>query len=165
MASTISGIGLRPVRGHWEFVQLTTASAATFQQWAPVEFDGARNLIEATSAATFIVGVALSNSTASFPSQMSVGGPNFNCVLVAVPEDNTAVARTSILSTVVASALSIGQAYNITKLYNNLGLDVTSQASALVEIRGNFDSAKSEIDVQFLTNRESIPSYSSASIF
>lgn len=150
------GTGFRPVRGRWEFVQLATASAATFQQWAPVEFDGARNLIEATSAATFIVGVAMSYSTASFPAGQ---------ITVAIPADNTAVARAKVQTGVVASALSYGQAYNIEKATNNLRVDTDSAASALVELRGNFDSATSEVDVQFLTNRLSIPSYSSASIF
>ncbi len=156
MASTISGIGFQPVRGRWEFVQLATASAATFQRFAPVDFDGARNLIEATSASTRIVGVAMSASTASFPA---------GYITVAVPADHTAVARTSILSTVVASAISYGQVYNIDKLYNNLGVDVTSQASGLVELRGNFDSATSTIDVQFLGNVRGISSNASPSVF
>jgi hypothetical protein len=159
VASTISGIGFRPVRGNWEFVALPVASAATFQQWAPVDFDGNRNLIEATSASTAIVGVATSYSTSS----TSIGG--YNSVLIAIPADNTAVARTSILSTVVASALSWGQAYNINKLYNNLGVDVSSQASAVVVLRGSFDSATSTIDVQFLGVRVGIPSFSSISVF
>ena len=161
MASTISGIGFRPVRGNWEKVMLPTASAATFQTWAPLDFDGTRMLIEATSASTQILGVAMSYSTASTPSQISVNGPNWNCVLVAIPMDSSAVARTSILSTVVASALSIGQVYNIDKLYNNLGLNVTSQASAKVQIRGNFDSATSQVDVQILGNVVLLPSYAS----
>ena len=165
MASTISGIGFRPVRGNWEKVMLPVASAATFQQWAPLDYDGTRLLIEATSASTMIVGVATSYSTQSFPSQISVNGPVWNCILVAIPMDNSAVARTSILSTVVASALSIGQVYNIDKLYNNLGLNVTSQASAKVQIRGNFDSATSQIDVQFLQNVEGMPSYASVTNF
>ncbi len=161
MASTITGIGFRPIRGNWEFVFLPPASAATFQQWAPVEFDGHRDLIEATSAATFIAGVATSASTAS---TLDPSDSRYK-VLVAIPRDNSAVARASILSTVVKSALSYGQAYNMDKLYNNLGVDVTSQASAILYLRGNFDSATSTIDVQFLTNREGVPSYSSASIF
>jgi len=165
VASTISGTGFRPVRGNWEKVMLPVASAATFQRWAPVDYDGARNLIEATSASTYIVGVAMSNSTASSPSQLSVNGPLVNCVLVNIPMDFSAVARASILSTVVASAISIGQVYNIDKLYNNLGLNVTSQASAKVIIRGSFDSATSQIDVQFLQNVEAIPSYASVTNF
>lgn len=160
MANTINGIGFQPVRGRWEFLQLPVASAATFQLWAPVDFDGARNLIEATSASTFIVGVATSFSTASVKDSDGL----FK-ILVAVPADNTAVARASILSTVVASALSYGQAYNIAKQANNLGVDVTSQASAIVMLRSNFSSLTSTIDVQFLQNKEAIPSYSSASIF
>ena len=150
MAATIAGIGFQPVRGKWEFVQLPTASAATFQRFAPLDFDGNRNLIEATSASTMIVGVAMSSSTASSPGQMNVGSALVNCITVAVPQDGSAVARASILSTVVASAISYGQIYAIDKKTNNLGVDVTSQASAKVYLRGNFDSATSTIDVQFL---------------
>jgi len=165
VAATISGIGFRPVRGNWEKVMLPTASAATFQTWAPLDYDGHRDLIEATSASTMIVGVAMSNSTASTPSQLSVNGPLVNCVLVAIPMDNSAVARASILSTVVASAISYGQIYCIDKKTNNLGVDVTSQASAKVQLHGNFDSATSQIDVQFITNVEAIPSYTSITNF
>ena len=155
MANTIKGTGFQPVRGKWEFVELPTASAATFQQFAPLDFDGARNLIEATSASSYIVGIAMSASTASFPSGK---------ITVAVPQDSSAVARASILSTVVASALSFGQAYGIAKLGNNLGVDVTSQASTLVYLRGNFDSATSKIDVQILGDSRGIPSAVSASV-
>jgi len=165
VAATIAGIGFRPVRGNWEKVMLPVASAATFQQWAPVDYDGARNLIEATSASTFIVGVAMSNSTASTPSQLSVNGPLVNCVLVSIPMDFSATARASILSTVVASAISIGQCYNIDKKANNLGVDVTSQASAIVYLAGNFDSALSQVDVRFLTQVNGLPSYKSVTNF
>ena len=165
MAATIKGIGFQPIRGNWEKVALPVASAATFQRWAPVDYDGARNLIECTSASTFVVGVALSPSTASFPSQLSVNGPLVNCVTVAIPMDFSAVARASILSTVVASAISIGQCYNIDKLANNLGVDVTSQLSALVYLDGNFDSAYSTIDVRFVTQANGLPSYKSVTNF
>ncbi len=155
MAATILGTGFRPVRGNWEFVQLKTASAATFQQWAPLDFDAHRDLIEATSASSYIVGVAQSASVNSFPA---------GYITVAVPMDSTAVARASILSTVVASAISFGQAYGIAKLGNNLGVDVTSQASTLVYLRGNLDSATSTIDVQILGSSRGIPSAVSASV-
>ena len=150
------GTGFRPVRGNWETREFDTASAATFRQWAPVKFDGARNLIEATSATTFILGVALQASVDSFPAGK---------VQVAIPRDRSAVARCKVQTGVATSATSIGQAYNIEKSGNNLRIDTDSQASALVEIVGAVDSATSEVDVVFLTNFLATPSYSSASIF
>ena len=149
----MAGKGFRPARGHWELVLLPTASAATFQQWAPVTFDGARNLIEAASDTTYIVGVATSYSTASFPA---------GYVTVAMPADGTAVARGNVPTGVASSALSYGAAYGITKSVNNLYINTSSQASALVELRGNFDSTTSEIDVQFLTESRAVPSRTSS---
>lgn len=152
------GIGFRPIRGNWRKVQLPVASAATFQQWAPVDWDGARNLIEATSASTFIVGVAASYSTASYPAGF---------ITVEVPMDHSAVAVTNIPTNTAASAISFGQAYNITKATNNLRLDTTSQASPLFQIVSNglLSSADSTVEVALLDNRRAFGSYSSASIF
>ena len=156
------GIGFRPIRGNWRTVSFPVASAATFQTWAPVDWDGARNLIEATSASTSIVGVALSYSTASFPNAAGV-----NCVLVAVPVDQSAIAETNIATNVAASAISFGQAYNITKATNNLRCDTASQASVLVEIvsSGVVDSVRSTVEVAFVVNRRAYSSVSSTVIY
>lgn len=150
------GTGFRPVRGNFRIMEFDTASAATYRRYAPVDFDGARNLIEATSASSFIIGAALQASVDSFPAGK---------VLVAVPTDGSCVYRTTVQTGVATSATSIGQAYNIEKAGNNLRLDTDSQATALFEIVGAVDSATSEVDVVLLTNRRAIPSYSSASIF
>jgi hypothetical protein len=163
------GIGFRPIRGNWRTVQFTTASAATFQTFAPVEFDGHRDLIEATSAATSIVGVALSYSTASSP-YVGPGAPTgggANAVSVAVPMDQSAIAVTNVATNVARSALSFGQVFNITKSANNLRVDTTSQATALVQIVSNglSDSTASTVEVSFVVNARAYSSVSSSVIF
>ena len=163
------GIGFRPIRGNWRTVQFTTASAATFQTFAPVEFDGHRDLIEATSAATSIVGVALSYSTASFP-YFGPGAPiqgGANAVLVAVPVDESAIAVAKVTTGVARSLLSFGQFYNITKATNNLRCDTTSQGTALVQIVSNglSDSTASTVEVAFVLNVRAYSSVSSTVIF
>jgi len=147
------GTGFRPVRGNWEIREFTQLSTATFRQWAPLELNGARTVIEATSAASTILGVALHASVDSLPAGK---------VLVAMPRDNSAVARAKIETDVAASLISIGQNYNIEKSGNNLRVDVDSQASALVQIVGTVDSATSEIDVVFLKSLLVLPSATSA---
>lgn len=151
-------IGIQPVRGNWEIRQVATLSTATFGQFAPVTYGGARTLIEATSASTFILGVANHSSVNSLPAGQ---------VSVSIPRDFSAVARTFVGTGVASSALSSGQGYNIKKSGNTLMLDVASQASVVLEISdpANFDSATSLIDVVFVTTRIAQPSYSSASIF
>lgn len=151
------GIGFRPVRGRFDDIrEFNTASAATFQQYAPVTFDGARNLIEATSASTAIVGIALSGSTNSFPAGK---------VQVLIPGPDT-VFECKVQTGVATSALSIGQAYNIEKATNNLRIDPDSQASALVEIVGLPKvSTDSIVEVQFLRNVIGVSSVSSIVVF
>lgn len=160
------GIGFRPIRGNWRVVPMTTASAATFQQWAPVDWDGHRDLIEATSASTQVLGIALSNSTASFT--IPIGGSTFaNGILVAVPVDQSAVAESNVTVNTARSAISFGQTYNITKDTNNLRVDATSQASTLVQIVSNglVDSTRSTVEVIFITSRRAYGSQSSTSIY
>ena len=151
------GTGFRPIRGHMDDIrEFNTASAATFQKWAPVSLDGARNLIEATSASTAIVGVAMSGSTDSFPAGK---------IQVLIPKDDT-VFEAKVETDAVASELSIGESYNIEKATNNLRVDVDSAASALVQIVGTPNvSANSVVEVQFLRNVIGISSVSSIVIF
>lgn len=160
------GIGFRPIRGNWRTVPMTTASAATFQQWAPVDWDGHRDLIEATSASTTILGVALSNSTASFTIPIT-GGNVSNGILVAIPMDQSAVAEATVPTNAARSALSFGQVYNIIKNANNMQVDTASQASYRVQIVSNglVDSTRSTVEVIFLTNFRAYGSASSVSIY
>lgn len=164
------GLGFRPIRGNWRTVQYTTASAATFQTYAPVAFDGHRDLIEmSSSGGTSFLGVALSYSTQSFPYAgpgAPVGG-GANSVLVAVPMDESAVAVTNTATNVARSALSFGQCWNIVKAANNWRMDATSQATALVQVVSNglSDSTASLIEVSFLVGPRAYSSVSSLIIY
>ncbi len=147
-------IGFQPIRGNWEIRQINTASAATFGQFSPVDYDGHRDLIEATSASTQILGIALHSSVNSLPAGK---------VLVAFPRDNSAVFRAQITTNVAASTISAGQIYGIKKSGNTLMIDESSVATALVQISdpANFDSATSLIDATFIRSIIAQPSHTS----
>lgn len=147
-------IGFQPIRGNWEIRQINTASAATFGQFSLVDYDGHRDLIEATSASTLYVGIALHSSVNSFPAGK---------VLVAIPRDNSAVARTYIGTALASSVISSGQVYGIKKSGNTLMIDTTSVTTNnfIISDPANFDSATSQIDVAFTGQALAQPSYKS----
>ena len=155
------GFAFRPVRGNWEYKLLDTASAATFGKGCPVTFNTARTLQEMTTGSPAILGIAMHRSVDSFPSGK---------VLVAIPQDNSAVATCDVQTGVVVSALSIYQSYTIEKSGNTLRLDTDSQASAFLQIvgptlNGTLDSAQisatSRVEVVILRGILAIPSASS----
>ena len=121
------GFAFQPVRGAWEYKLFNTASAATFGQGALVAFNTARDLQEATVGSEKLLGIAMHSSVNSFPAGK---------VLVAMPQDNSAVCTAAIETDVVASAISIGQCYTFEKSGNTLRIDVDSQASAYFELIG-----------------------------
>jgi len=157
------GIGFQPVRGRWEMIAMPVASTATFQLWAPLDFDNLGNVQEATSTSTKIIGVATSFSTSSYP--ILSNGSMTNSVIVAIPADNTAVARSNISTSVATSKLSYGALWCIQKVGNNFRIDagttVNSALSPLVQLRGNFTSSTSQIDCQISPLVVGIPSITS----
>lgn len=155
------GFAFQPVRGAWTHKLFNTASAATFGKGALVAFNTARDLQEATVGSEKIIGIAMHRSVDSFPAGQ---------VIVAIPQDNSAVATCDVQTGVVASKLSVGQSYTFEKSGNTLRLDADSQASAYLEIvgpmlNGQLDtaqiSATSRVEVVFLTGIRAIPSAAS----
>lgn len=156
------GFAFQPVRGSWELKLMQTASAATFGKGCPVTFDTARNLQETTLGSPNIIGIAMHASVDSFPAGK---------VLVAVPQDNSAVFTAAIETDVVASLISVGQCYSIEKSTNTLRIDVDSQASVFVQlvgptINGVLDTTQisqtSRVEAVFLRDAYAIPSRVSA---
>lgn len=155
------GFAFQPVRGNWENKLFDTASVATFGKGALVAFNTARTLQEATVGSEKIIGIAMHRSVDSYPAGK---------VMVAMPQDNSAVATCDVQTGVVVSALSIGQCYTFEKSGNTLRLDTDSQASAFLEIcgpllNGTLDtaqiSATSRLEVVFLRGIIAIPSAAS----
>lgn len=151
--------GFTYVEGPYSIRFSTTSSNATFRGRNPVGYEAeSRTLIEATSDMTTIYGIALADAADSLPGALTGKMP------VMVPTDQTVFA-TKVQTGVVASALTIGQAFDIEKSGNFLRLDTDSISSAklvLIE-RGTsasaVDSADSSVHVQFL--REAIGPFGS----
>jgi hypothetical protein len=148
--------GLTPARGDWEYRLFNTASAATYAKGNLVALNGARDVVEFTSAMSSHLGIALSASTASLP----VGK-----VLVAIPRPGC-TAYSDVTTSFAGSALSIGEVYSIGK-HGNLNSYITTRASvfsSVVEIVGPLDSATSRIEVAFVQLGATLYSVSSTSL-
>lgn len=143
------GTGFRPYRGCWDIRRFTTMSTATFRQFAPVSFSSTGLLQECAGGAANqkLVGIALHNSTDSFPSGE---------VLVAIPGFG-ATALSKIQTGVATSATSLGLAYDIEKSGNNLRIDTDSTTSAMCIIAGAVNSADSTVEVAFTDNALVLP--------
>lgn len=153
--------GFTYVSGPYDIRRSVASSAQTFTRGQPVSLEGLGNTVKiATSASSSIFGIALQDATVSLYNSE---------VLVLVPNEQTVFA--SFCTGAAASLLSAGLFYNlkttITQIststgvqtgYNNLVVDSSSTASALVGIvsRGDgttVDSGDSSVFVQFLGNK------------
>ena len=144
--------GFTHVEGPYNIRWSTVSSLATFRRGNPVMYEAeSRTIIEFTSDATAIYGIAQANAADS------IGGPLAAKVPILVPEETTVFA-TKVQTGVAASALTIGQTFDLEKSGNFFRVDVDSIASARVILieRGTsaaaIDSADSSVHVQFLKN-------------
>lgn len=148
--------GLTPARGDWEQRRFDTASAATFAKGCLVALNGARDVVEFTSAMSSYLGIALSASTASLPAGK---------VTVAIPRPGC-TAFSDVTNNYTASALSVGQVFTIGK-HGNLMSYISNRASvfsSVVEIVGPLDSDTSRIEVAFVQLGATFYSVSSTSL-
>lgn len=137
------GTGLRPIRGDWTYRQYTTLSTATFQKFAPLSHSSGNlnSLKEYVAGANEkIVGIAMSGSTESFPTGK---------ILVAIPGFHSSFVA-KVQTGVAASALSHGACYDLEKSANNFRIDTDSTSSMVCMITGDFDSATSEVEAEFI---------------
>lgn len=149
--------GLTPARGDWETRRFNTASAATFAKGCLVMLDGARNVVEFTSASTQYLGIALSHSTASLPAGK---------VLVAIPADNC-TAYADVIAGIGTSELSIGEAGCIQKVGNLMSYYTNQTASVFsvcAQIVGPVDSDVSRVEIAFVKANAVFYSASSVTI-
>lgn len=149
--------GLTPARGPWEYRLFDTASAATFAKGCLVKLDGARNVVEFTSASTQYLGIALSHSTASLPPGK---------VVVAIPADNC-TAYADLIAGLGTSELSIGESGCIQKVGNLMSYytnETASVFSVCAQIVGKVDSAASRVEIAFVKANAAIYSASSVTI-
>ena len=142
--------GFTHVEGGYNIRWSTVSSSATFRRGNPVMYEAeSRTLIEFTSDATAIYGIAQANAADS------IGGPLAARMPVAVPNEGS-VWATKVQTGVAASALTIGQVFDLEKSANHFRVDVDSIASGRVILieRGTsasaVDSADSSVHVQFL---------------
>lgn len=153
-------IGLVPARGDWESRWFETGSAATFPKGSLVNFDDGYRLKEYASTDSQIVGVAASYSTQS----TEVRG--LNMVQVYVPSAKcTAIA--DITTGVAQSAMSIGKKIAFEKRGNINSFASTvmghaSRFSAIAQVVGPIDAARSQVEVAF--NAEAVAFYSTSSV-
>lgn len=138
--------GFTYISGPYDLRRFNVLSTATFLKGAPVMMNGARLIIEASSAtAPYIAGIAQNNAASS------IYGTE---ILVLVPNEQTVFAA-KVQTGVAASALSAGQAYALEKAGNHIRIDTDSQATPKVMIvpRGDgttIDSTDSTVHVVFL---------------
>ena len=143
--------GFTYVEGPMQIRTSTLSSLATVRARNPVALEAAsRTVIEATASDdTWIYGIIQHDAADS------IGGPLAGKVSVIVPTPDTVFA-TKVQTGVAASALTIGQVFNIEKSGNHFRVDVDSIASGRVvlverDISGSaIDSADSSVYVQFL---------------
>ena len=142
--------GFTHVEGGYNIRWSTVSSLATFRRGNPVMYEAeSRTIIEFTSDATAIYGIAQANAADS------IGGPLAGIVPIAVPMEDS-VWATKVQTGVAASALTIGQVFDLEKSGNFFRVDVDSIASGRVILieRGTsgaaIDSADSSVHVQFL---------------
>lgn len=142
--------GFTHVEGGYNIRMSTVSSGATFLRGNPVMYEAeSRTIIEFTSDATAIYGIAQANAADS------IGGPLAGIVPIAVPHEQS-VWATKVQTGVDASALTIGQVFDLEKSGDFFRVDVDSIASGRVILveRGTsaaaVDSADSSVHVQFL---------------
>ena len=149
--------GLTPARGPWEYRRFNTDSAATYAKGCLVMLNGARNVVEFTSASTQYLGIAMSHSTASLPAGK---------VMVALPADNC-TAYADLLAGIGTSELSFGEAGCIQKSGNLMSYYTNQTASVfsvIAQIVGPVDSDSSRVEVAFVKANAAFYSASSVTI-
>lgn len=159
-------LGIVPSRNHgaWEAQTFDLASTASFKKGSLVKLDTARNVAEYTSVDSQWLGVAAHSAADSLPAG--------KCV-VFVPTDG-ARCTVDVPAGMVASTLSIGFAYAITRPVggadaqprSELSTLATSVWSRVVTITGVIDnrSGTSRIEVALIRNGATFGSVSSTSL-
>lgn len=155
--------GIVPARGDWEYrtfpkSQLTTLSQGAFSQGDLVCLDHGRHLSVYTSTQSAYLGVAMHSSVNS----------TFG-VTVAIPAPNC-TAYVDSLTTDAASSFSLGQSGSIITRYGRtscLSMQPAGGVSAFsfhVTLVGPMDSARSQIEVGFLSQSATFYSASSTTL-
>lgn len=158
-------LGIIPTRegNAWTLQRFPLASTASFLKGSLVKLDGARNCAEYTSVDSQYLGVSTHASVNSLPQGFAI---------IAVPSHADARAMIDVPSGLAASALSLGQAYGITRFgtdpqpCSTLTTLATSVWSRVVSITGVLDnsSGNSRIEVAFIRNEATFGSNSSTSL-
>lgn len=141
--------GFNYVQGPFTQRYFLVASAATFVARDLVTLNAASTVDRAESISSTIVGVAMSNATASTPA---------GSILVGIPTDATVFANVVAVGT--ASAVSVGRTYGVERdsgTPDRLRVDEDSAATPMCVVvpRGDgttVDSADSSIFIQFLSH-------------
>ena len=138
------GNGFQYVSGTHKTFWSTVSSTATFKAGNPVQYGLGRTLTEADSQATMIVGIAQHDAANSI-----IAGQIL--VLAAYPDT---VFASKIATNIAGSALSVGQAMDLTKSGNFVRPANSRVTPAVVivprEDGSTIDSTDSSIWVQFL---------------
>ena len=142
--------GFSFIEGPYNIRWSTTSSAATFRIRVPVVLeDVSRTLGEVDSGSTGIYGIAMSDAADS------IGGPLAGKMAVLVPTPQTVFA-VKVQTGVAASAMEVGETFDIEKDGDFFRVDTDSKSSARVVLveRGTsgiaYDSADSTVFCQFL---------------
>ncbi len=144
--------GFTYVEGPMQIRLSTTSSTATFRARNPVALSlVGRGVVEANADSddTWIYGISLNDAA------NSIGGTMAGKCHVLIPEPGTVFA-TKVQTGVAASALTIGNVFDIEKSGNHFRLDTDSISSGLVVLVERdmsgvaYDSADSSVYVQFL---------------
>lgn len=146
----------------WTQQRVALASANSALKGSLCKLDTARNLAEYTSVDSQYLGVIMHRSVDSLPTGQAI---------VAIPSQG-ARAMIDVPTGIAASALSLGQAYGITRFGTDpqpcsyLTTLATSVWSRVVEITGTIDSSSgvSRIEVAFIQIGQTFGSTSSTSL-
>jgi hypothetical protein len=139
------GFGMIPARGKWEERWFEVNSTATFSKGALVQLDNAYRVREYASTDSSVLGISAQSSTAS----RSYSGLTMVGVYLPIP----GCTALSDLTTGISN-LSVGQivcAYKQGNLmsYASTVVGQASRFSAIFQIVGPIDSARSQIEVAF----------------
>lgn len=151
--------GLIPARGEWHTKWFEVLSTATFQKGAAVNFDAAYRVREYLSTDSQLLGIALSNSTASTPIR------GLNMVAVAVPTMG-ATAMSDLTTGIAQSSLSIGRNICIYKQgniasYASTDFGHASRFSAVAQVVGPIIAKTSQVEIALVSGTGALYSNSS----
>lgn len=139
--------GFTYVKGPVKYVLSTLSSTCTVRARNPVTLSDDRTVIEADSDSSAIYGIAVHDAADSLPAGK---------ILIEIPTADTVYANV-IATNVVASALSVGQAWGITKSGNHLRMNPASDTTRMLTVvpRDDFstcDSNDSSVFCSWLGN-------------